>query len=349
MRILLLNEKRLEREAIVRCLPRDSYAVEAVADEHAAIAAIAREAPHVLIFNSPAKGGADLARRLKGADASGQAYSIAVFETGASNREIANVVGAGVQDFVRRPIVDAELVERVRAPARVIRWAQSLTKPAVFDLSGPVDVAGLQAWKGLGGLVASDLSQIAGCAFSVSEGWPARFVGACRTATIPMSLAGDQLEVRVSIAVDEPTLKWLRDSVLCDPLAVEAATDDALREFANTAGGAVKRAALCEGVTLTTGIPFNDNAATSAGPRSCWTLRLSCDGPCIAVVGEVRSRQNQRVAATELCEGMVLAHDVRNQGGVLLVPAGARLTGVTAAKLAQTLGPRFFLEVAAPS
>jgi hypothetical protein len=43
---------------------------------------------------------------------------------------------------------------------------------------------------------------------------------------------------------------------------------------------------------------------------------------------------------------MVLVHDVRNEGGVLLVPAGSRLTSTSAAKLAQMLGPRFFLEVA---
>lgn len=314
---------------------------------------MAREPAQVLIFSVPVKGGVDLARRLKGADSSGQAYAIAVFETGATTKEIENVIDAGVQDFVRRPVVDAELIERVRAPARVIRWAQSLTSPAVFDVRGAVDVGQLQAWKSLGALVADDLSQIAGCGFAVSQMAPTFCGSDRRAATIRLSLAGEQLEVRISICADARTLSWLRETVLGDPSADEAATDDALREFANTAGGAVKRAALNEGVTLTIGLPVDDNSAhkevTPAGDRGWWSLTLNGGDVCIGVVAEILPRANQRVMADKLCEGMVLAHDVRNQGGVLLVPAGARLTCVTAARLAQTLGPRFFLEVAPPA
>jgi hypothetical protein len=216
----------------------------------------------------------------------------------------------------------------------------------VFDFSAAPDVSGLRAWENLGALVAEDLGQLAGHPFAVSDGWPARFTSDVQSATIPMSLAGDQLEVRVSIAVDSNALSWLRQSLLGDAAANDEATDDALRELANTAGGAVKRAALCENITLTTGLPTNDRAASFPSASRCWTLTLDGADTCIAVVGEIRKRENQRVAASELSEGMVLAHDVRNEGGILLVPAGSRLSSTTAVKLAQMLGPRFFLEVA---
>ncbi len=345
MRIVLLNEKRTERDAMVRALPQGSYVAEAVGDERAALAAIMRESPQIIVFSVPSKDGQDLARRLKGADSSGQAYMIALLDSAPSGKEIASVIDAGVNDFLRRPVVDAEFLERLKAPGRLIRWANSLARPAVFDLSAPVDVSRLQAWKDLGSLVADDLSQIAGQPFAVCKGWPKHFSNNLRSATIPMSLAGDQLEVRLSIVVDTAALAWVRETLLGDAQANDEATDDALRELSNTAGGAIKRAALSENVALTTGLPRTDGSSPPSEQPS-WTLTLEGSNTCLAVVGEIRKRENQRLAASLLAEGMVVAHDVRNEGGILLVPAGSRLTGTTAAKLAKMLGPRFFLEVA---
>jgi hypothetical protein len=161
-----------------------------------------------------------------------------------------------------------------------------------------------------------------------------------------MSLAGDELEARVSVVVDAITIRWVKSALLGNPNASVDAVDDALRELANTAGGAVKRAALTENVVLTTGIPSTDKPGTNFEQHSCWTLAPEGSDCFVAVVGEIRQRANQRVAASQLTEGMVLAHDVRNESGILLVPAGARLTSTSAIKLSALLGPRFFLEVA---
>jgi hypothetical protein len=221
-----------------------------------------------------------------------------------------------------------------------------VVRPDAFDLSAPINVAALQAWKALGALTATDFSQVLGQSFRVQSGWPAQFTSELHSATIPMSLAGDQLEVRLSVVVDSTMLEWVKETLLGDPTATTEATDDVLRELANTAGGALKRAALGENVTLTTGIPSSDTAVRPSDTHACWTLTLDGGRACLAVVGEIRTRENQRVAASTLTEGMVLACDVRNEGGMLLVPAGARLTSTTAAKLAGLLGPRFFLEVA---
>ena len=346
MRIVLLNDKKTERDAIMRALSSASYRAEGTADEQAALSAIAREAPKIVVFSVPSKGGADLVRRIKGADASGQAYLLALFDSAPSAKDLASVVEAGANDFLRRPVVDVEFLERLKAPCRVVNWVRSLATSATFDLATPVDVGGLQAWSSLGALVAGDLAEMAGQPFVVTKAWPKRFVHALRSATIPMSLAGDQLEVRISIVVDAVTLKWVKEALIGDPNASAEAADDALRELANTAGGALKRAALAENVALTTGIPSTDNSAPPFEQHSCWTLTLDGNDCCVAIIGEIRQRANQRVAASQLAEGMILAHDVRNEGGILLVPAGSRLTGTTAVKLAKLLGPRFFLEVA---
>jgi CheY-like chemotaxis protein len=346
MKIVLLNDKKIERDAMLRVLASAKYSVEGVADEQTALTVITRDSPHMVLFALPSKGGADLVRRLRGADASGEAYLIALTESAVSSRELATVMDAGAQDFLRRPVVDVELLERLKAPSRVVRWVKSLAKSAAFDLASPSNLRGLEAWSGLGPLVARDLSEVAGKTFAVSKEWPARFTQGLRCATIAMSLAGEQVETRISIVADDIAVGWIKTALLGGADVNGDAVDDALRELANTAGGALKRAALSENVALTTGIPFSETPRPALKSHDCWTLKLDTEDGCLALVAEIRERANQRVAASELSEGMILAHDVRNEGGILLAPAGSRLTSTTANKLAEMLGPRFFLEVA---
>lgn len=348
MRIVLLDEKKLEREALMRTLATAKYSAECVSDEASALAAITREPPQIVAFSVPAKGGADLVRRLKGADASNQAYLLALFDAAPSGHDLSTVLEAGANDFMRRPLLDAELLERLKAPARLMRWARAVA-PTAFDFSAPLQVSGLKSWTSLGQLVAADLSEMAGQTFSASKAWPEGFSSALRGAVIPMSLAGEQIELRVSIVADEAALHWLKATLLCDPDASAAAADDALRELANTAGGALKRAALAENVSLTTGIPITEPVTPPSASHACWTLVLDGGGCRLAVVGEVRKRSNERVASSKLAEGMILAHDVRTEAGILLAPAGTRLTVTTAAKLAKVLGPRAHIEVAPPA
>lgn len=344
MPIVLLSEKKTEREALLRAL--EGFRVEAVQDEAAAQKAIARQSPKVIVFAVPPKGGPDLARRLRAADASGQAFLIAILESASSGKEVTHLVSAGVHDFIRRPLIETDLVERIKAPARLIRWVKSLKQPAAFDFSGKLDLTQLRAWANLGTIVGEELSQMAGTTLPVSDGLPRHFDGPLCSATLPMSLAGDQLEVRISIVADAQALAWIRQALLGDPSADQAAADDALRELANTASGAFKRAAATENVVLTTGLPISNSNERCPGDCACWSLSLGPDGGCLVFAAEIKERENQRVPASKLTEGMVLAHDLRNDGGILLVPAGSRLSGTSAARLAKMLGDSVYLEVA---
>jgi len=331
---------------MVRALPQDTYRVEAVADETAALAAIAREAPQVVVFSVPAKGGQDLTRRLRGGENAAEAYLLAVLDAAPANKDLSSLITAGVHDFMRRPFVDADLLERVKAPERLLRWSRSVSKPCAFDFSAALDVSSLRSWRSLGSLVAEDLGEMAGQPFAVTPGWPAHLASDALCASIPMSLAGDQLELRLSLVADAAALAWIRATLLGDPAANDEAARDALRELANTAGGALKRAALAESITLTTGIPRDDTASRFPGKHQCWALKPGGGAGCLAVVGEIRTRGNERISAAQLAEGMILAHDIRSEGGVLIVPAGSRLTATSANRLAAMLGPRYFLEVA---
>ena len=329
---------------MVRALPQELYRVEAVGDEHAAVAAIEREAPQILVF-SATKGSADLARRLHALENAADAYLLALIDATPSHKEITSLLNAGVHDFMRRPLLEGELLERVKAPERLLRWARSISRPCAFDFASAFDVRSLRAWRNLGALVAEDFSQLAGRPFTAAPRWPGHLAPDSAAATIAMSLPRDQLELRISVVADGPALAWIRETLLGDTAAEDDATRDALRELTNTAAGALKRAALTEGITLTTGMPCDDSASRFPGSHTCWSLTLAGGTPCLAVVAEIRSLSNIRISAANLTEGMVLAQDVRNEGGILLVPAGSRLTSTSAIRLALMLGPHYFLEV----
>jgi CheY-like chemotaxis protein len=347
MRVVVISDKRTELESIARALRQASCSVEPFGETKAALAAIAFQSPQVVVLAWPASGGADLVRSVRGADSSGQTYVLAILARTPGGHEIPTVLAAGAHDLLCRPLVDEELVARVKAPTRLMKWAQSVTNPSAFDFSSSTDFTRLRAWQQMGTLVAEDLAQVVGQPLEAIDGWPQRFGSGTRGATILLSLATEQSEVRVSVVADPPTVSWLGKALLGDTNPSDAALDDVLRELANTAGGAVKRAALPENVTLTTGMPFSDSAAELRSKAShSWTVMLDGGRACIAIVGEIRARPNERVPASKLREGMVVVNDLRGENGMLLVTAGSRLTSTTAERVAKLLGGRFLVEVA---
>ena len=310
MRVLVLDDKRQERESVAMALQKASCTVEAVVEPKCAVTALAREPAQVVVISWPSTGGADIMRLLRGADASGQAYVVALLDPPAKMGEVPALMAAGVHDFLRRPFHGEELVARVQGSTRMLKWARLVAGSGVFDLAAGVDMARLDAWRRLGPLVAEDLAQLVGRELEAIEGWPKNFGQRVRGATIPMSMASDQTEVRVSIVVDPSSATWLASTILGDPAPADDVLEDVLREMANTAGGAVKRAALPDNVVMTAGIPVNDNKVEQkgSGVRS-WAVDLDGGKAGIAIVGAIRNRDIQRISAVRLREGMVLVHD----------------------------------------
>jgi CheY-like chemotaxis protein len=347
MRVIVIDDRKQEREGLVLALQKASLSVEGAVDGKTGVDAIAREPASVALVAWPASGGTDLVQLLRGADPSGRMFIVAILDPNAGGRDIPAVLGAGVHDFLRRPISVAELLARTSAPERLLKWATSVAKPGLIDLSNGPDLARTATWKNMAALVAEDLGALVGQIAMPVAGWPKAFGRELRGASITMSLAADQIEIRITVMGDRPALRWLGEVILGDAASPEAALDDVLREFANTAGGAVKRAALPENVTLTTGIPTNVTSIRTEGSQvQSWTIPLDGGKANLALLGEIRKRENQRVPVSDLREGMVLAHDLRTDSGALLVTAGSRLTSTTAERLSQVLGPRFFVEVA---
>jgi len=294
--------------------------------------------PHVLLFLLPESSGSEQLRGLCSADTSGAIYVICVLTESHPTRAASSAFAAGCHDVLRAPFCSQELRSRINARQRLRRWITNRLRIEAASKSQriPTVVEGLVAWQNLGDVIADDLESLLGRSLMIEESWP-EFGNSMQVAAISMTLASEQLELCISIAADARARKWLGENMLGDPDAPDEALDDVMREMANLAGGALKRAALAEGPVLSTGIPVDGRSLPEqdSGAR-CWSVPIA-HGMTIAVIGEVRRRANRRIPARRLIEGMVVVKDVVSHAGMLLLPAGTRLTSTTATRLSNLL------------
>lgn len=346
MRILVVDEIKAEREAFARLLEGRHHLVEPVNDGKAALSAFSREPAHVVLFVGPTSAAVDLVRKLRLVQGTDHAYFVAVVESTAPG-DATNLFAAGVDDVLRKACIREELVPRAEAPMRIRKYAACLLKSVAYDLTSRVDLKRIRAYQESAAIVSADVSQILGEPVNLVEGAPTRAAaGGYFSATIPMSCVNEGIELRISIVVDGVALKAIAAALL-GPDADELAKRDILRELANTAGGALKRAFAVEKVILTTGLPVDDVKAPAPSESTrWWTAPLSGAGAMLALACELRDRPNQRVAASALREGMVLVRDLRNESGALLVAAGTRLTATSAERVSRVLGGGLVVEVA---
>lgn len=348
MGILIVDENAIDRESVTRFLQQAKYRVEQVPDLKAGQAALERGGTRIVVMGWPKTGGTEFVKRIRARETqASHTYVIAVLDKQAAP-ELPALLAAGVDDFARRPLCREELLARVEAPRRIRRWAAQLSKECSDEWCLFSDPRRLRGCWNMGSIVAEDLAQMVGQPLEVAQGWSMGAADQLRSATISMALASEHVEIRVSIMVDTASLPTLGEMLLGDANPSSEAVDDALREFANAAGGAVKREGLLEGVTLTTGLPVNERILPPEGERTrFWVATMKESGVRIGIVGEIRTQENQKLAPSDLREGMVLATDLKNETGVLLVASGTRLTATTVDRVINMIGKKkIMIEVA---
>jgi hypothetical protein len=156
------------------------------------------------------------------------------------------------------------------------------------------------------------------------------------TSVVPLTMASDLLRIEIGLGVDERTRDHLRELLLGGDESHEAMAD-ALREMANTAAGAIRRAALDDGDCLAIGLPSNDNLfIETLGKRQVWTM--SDKSMWLQCVVAASPNQGRAVPARELCEGMVLSKDVVAVEGLVVAEAGIAITDATAQTIVSAVG-----------
>lgn len=287
-------------------------------------AALRAHPPDVLLVWLPL--GMPELRELCAAETTRSTYIVAVVPAELPPRAISSAIAAGCHDVLHSPFSDEELCARIEVLERLRGW-QPATVAALHR-----SAATTRAWRFLGDVVADDLEAMCGQKVRVTR--RASIPSSARVAWIPMVLANDRLELCIAVAADGDACRWLGDALLCESDPTTEMLDDILREMANVAGGAVKRAMLPEGLVLSTGIPVGGDVATlpASRTREVWSIVID-EGISLAIVAEIRARPNRRIPARGLIEGMVIVDDVKTATGMLLLPAGTRLTETTAERL----------------
>jgi hypothetical protein len=240
--------------------------------------------------------------------------------------DLADTLAAGADDILRSGALKEEVWIRVANLARM--KPRTTPMPTLTMRIGEVKVL-----QDIERIVAKELGELLGTSLQHTEGAQRPLV---HTSVIPLTLVSDHVLVQLGIGVDEATRDKLVEVLLGGDGSCDAMRD-ALREMANTAGGAIRRAALDDGVSFSIGLPSDDNVFSGAGAgQRAWTVS---DGNGLQLDCTVAMTANRprRVDVGELREGMVVTRDVVATDGAVVVPAGTSLTTATAQQIGRVL------------
>ncbi len=353
MRVLVVDGSSQDRELASRYLQSAGHEVSLAGDAKAAITALEHKMPDILVLDALLSGvsAVQFIQRLRQKEHGTHTYVVLVSAKPNVN-ELTTAIAAGADDYMRKPLNRDELVIRVGALDRIRGWAAKVFGgPAAFDLSASTEISRLQAWQLVDRSITKDVGDLLGRSMAPQATDPESAENAMG-AVMPLTLASEQTEVRLTVGIDKGSVAKLGELCLGDANAPEDALRDVLREFANTAGGAFMRAAAQEGVSLTCGLPVDlpreALAAAAAQPSAHTQFVISPRDGSVRITFEleVLAKALRRVNVQQLTEGMVLARDLHTEAGALLVPAGTRLTSSQIERMARILSSRVTFDVA---
>lgn len=122
-RVLVVEDDAAIREALTYNLTREGYEVDAVSDGAAAVAAVRKAAPHLVVLDLmlPEMDGFDVTRTLR------KESNVPILMLTARDDEIDRVLGLelGADDYLTKPFSMRELLARVKAMLRRVQMEHS--------------------------------------------------------------------------------------------------------------------------------------------------------------------------------------------------------------------------------
>ena len=165
---------------------------------------------------------------------------------------------------------------------------------------------------------------------------------------IVMHCVADELELRLAIAVDLESAKALASHV--SPENRAGRESDLLRELSNIAMGSLTSSFMRDSFAFSSGLPevLDPVAFRSFGANLSRHERitLTAPGATIQVRVSIGGKQATVLSPAGLSEGMVIAKDVYNEKGTLLLKSGTRLSSNMVGRLRDTLASSQLIEVA---
>jgi hypothetical protein len=167
-----------------------------------------------------------------------------------------------------------------------------------------------------------------------------------------ISLTDVEHQLRVDLAMFAPQASGsMIATAFCGDASIvdDEMIREVMLELANSGMGALKVALLQDGFRFAASIPkavaFVDAQSFLANAEAKRILLFRSDTTILHVILAVRRTPLLRVKAESLREGMVLAANVLNAAGTLIIAAGTRLTETSAERLRRTM-PKLEIELA---
>lgn len=245
---------------------------------------------------------------------------------------------AGFDDVARKCACPEELAGRVAALDRIRTWVGTMGE--AFGADG-FDILASESIIGLGDTLAEEFGAMIGGSLTATRA--IKLPEIAFAAEVPLTLASDSKEVSIGIGVLAGSTDAFGELLFGESVGREIMFD-AMREFANTAGGALKRTALEQHKTYSLGLPVDCVFPSAPSGTPIWQVKGS--GIELVVWAAAVDDKPKRISAGMLTEGMVLTQPVMNGSGMLLVQAGAVLTQNTVQRLLELIGPNTLVEVA---
>lgn len=125
MRILLAEDDDLVRELLIVVLESAGHAVSAVADGEAAWAAFQVERPDIAVFDwmMPRLDGLEVVRRMRASDPLCDTFIVVVTARG-SGEDLAQVLDAGADDYISKPLSPETVLARLTIAVRRVEMEQ---------------------------------------------------------------------------------------------------------------------------------------------------------------------------------------------------------------------------------
>ncbi|MEN0065164.1 MAG: hypothetical protein AAGA48_23675 [Myxococcota bacterium] len=324
MKLVLIDRQSSEGPRLGRILTALGHHVQRVDDEDALVQSLTPDAPDVVIAVLPDPYIEEWLPWLDGVES--HVYRIAALRM-MHGDAVARAWDCGMDDLFAWGASPEEVVGRIEAITRIRRWAYTLGD--VLDRQ-PFSLSMLGSEAELAESVAHELSALAGEMKAQPAG--AQALGdEGMAAEVLLSLPDQHLALRFGLFVADSMSRPFGTAVFGEPETHELRID-ALKEMANTVGGALKRQSLRHGMTFAMGLPREAKAPPAAVDWSGW---LQHDTFSLFAWAKVVGARPRRLAVGALREGMVLVQRVLGINGRLIAGVGTVLTQRTVDKLAK--------------
>jgi CheY-like chemotaxis protein len=338
-KVLIAEDDPMQARIVQQSLTKAGATVEIVADGKAARDRLARGGFDAFVTDwmMPELDGIELARELK--TAPNRPVVILVTALNAPGAR-GHALQAGADEFLTKPLAASALVDAIvrcltRRPQQGTVEVAS-TPAATFDHP----VAQTPAWKNLPQEIRKVAGGFLGVPVDLAPGRKPTDRPELR-GILPLVDVEHLLELHVRVEASMVAGVELARVMLGDPPPDDEVTlQDLVSEVANVVAGGIKTAFVADGFPFTLGLtsrvdlpPLEDYAITELA-----TLRA--DKVELAFAIGIRPRNAVALPVSKLQEGMILADNIRNERGAMVLPLGTRLTVTVATRLQSLLRDR---------